>query len=184
MNKVVVVSWLSLCNYCICNKIQQKMAYFTTHALIFSCCSSSPSTSILMDTIPQIFLVGFNYPLFCIPWLKAVLTGTNYDGTLCIIKKYKSTSEECHHWISIHFPSISHLLRKWPLKFLMEVIIIRPVFMLLPLPYWNIFGTIFVFISHKSHKCLADFSQSFIIGMAAKLAHKNVAKNTKRTTSC
>ena len=135
-------------------------------------------------SITKIFLVGFNYPLFCIPWLKAVLTGTNYDGTLCIIKKYKSTSEECHHWISIHFPSISHLSRKWPLKFLMEVIIIRPVFMLLPLPYWNIFGTIFVFISHKSHKCLADFSQSFIIGMAAKLAHKNVAKNTKRTTSC
>ena len=51
------------------------------------------------------------------------------------------------------------------------------------LPYWNIFGTFFIFISHKSHKCLADFSQSFIIGMAAKLAHKNVAKNTKRTTS-
>ena len=110
------VSWLSLCNYCICNKIQQKISYFTTHALIFSCCSSSPSTSILMDTIPQIFLVGFNYPLFCIPWLKAVLTGTNYDGTLCIIKKYKSTSEECHHWISIHFPSISHPSKKMTLK--------------------------------------------------------------------
>lgn len=39
-------------------------------------------------------------------------------------------------------------------------------------------GHIFALISRKSHKCLDDFSQSFIIvvaeGMAAKLGHKNL----------
>ena len=30
------------------------------------------------------------------------------------------------------------------------------------------------FISRKSHKCLDDFSQSFIIKLAAKLPHKNL----------
>ena len=90
-----------------------------------------------------------------------IMTGTNYDGTPCIIKKYKSAKKR--HW-------------NWKLSYISSLVKFQGVVATATAEYFWYYT---IFISHKSHKCLADFSQSFIIGMAAKLPHKNVAKNTK-----